>query len=94
MKLSPCIRQFFDQYLPHIKGVSEHTLKAYRDAFRLFLPFAAKFYGIKIKSLRVEHLSSVLIIAFLEDLQKERKIHQIFAAHGIRCKGRLKTVTV
>ena len=73
MKLSPCIRQFFDQYLPHIKGVSEHTLKAYRDAFRLFLPFAARFYGIKIKSLRVEHLSSILIIAFLEDLQKERK---------------------
>lgn len=73
MKLSPCIHQFFDQYLPHIKGVSEHTLKAYRDAFRLFLPFAAKFYGIKIKSLRVEHLSSDLIIAFLEDLQHERK---------------------
>lgn len=73
MKLSPCIRQFFDQYLPHIKGVSEHTLKAYRDAFRIFLPFAAKYYGIKIKSLRVEHLSPDLIIAFLEDLQQERK---------------------
>ena len=72
MKLSPCIRQFFDQYLPHIKGVSHHTVKAYRDAFRLFLPFAARFYNIKIKSLRVEHLSSELIIAFLEDLQKER----------------------
>ncbi|MBL6967709.1 MAG: tyrosine-type recombinase/integrase [Desulfobacteraceae bacterium] len=73
MKLSPCIRQFFDQYLPHIKGVSHHTVKAYRDAFRLFLSFAAKFYGIKIRSLRVEHLSSQLIIAFLEDLQRERK---------------------
>ena len=73
MKLSPCIRHFFDQYLPHIKGVSHHTVKAYRDAFRLFLSFAAKFYGIKIRSLRVEHLSSELIIAFLEDLQKERK---------------------
>ena len=73
MKLSPLIHQFFDQYLPHIKGVSEHTVKAYRDAFRLFLPFAAKFYNIKIKSLRVEHLSSELIIAFLEDLQRERK---------------------
>ena len=73
MKLSPCIRQFFDQYLPHIKGVSEHTVQAYRDAFRLFLPFAARFYNIKIKSLRVEHLSSELIIAFLEDLQRERK---------------------
>lgn len=73
MKLSPCIRQFFDQYLPHIKGVSEYTVKAYRDAFRLFLPFAGKFYNIKIRSLRVEHLSSELIIAFLENLQRERK---------------------
>ena len=73
MKLAPCIRQFFDKYLPHIKGVSENTIRAYRDAFRLFLPFAAKFYGIKIRSLRVEHLSSELIIAFLEDLQRERK---------------------
>jgi len=73
MKLSPCIRQFFDQYLPHIKGVSEHTVQAYRDAFKLFLPFAAKHYGIKIRSLRVEHLSSKLIIAFLEDLQRRRK---------------------
>ncbi len=60
MKLAPCIRQFFDQYLPHIKGVSEHTVQAYRDAFRLFLPFAARFYNIKIRSLRVEHLSSEL----------------------------------
>lgn len=73
MRLSPCIHHFFDQYLPHIKGVSEHTLKAYRDAFKLFLPFAATYYGIKIGSLRVEHLSSDVIIAFLEDLQNERK---------------------
>jgi integrase/recombinase XerD len=73
MKLSPLIHQFFDQYLPHIKGVSHHTVKAYRDAFRLFLPFAAKSYGIKVRSLRVEHLSSELIIAFLEDLQRKRK---------------------
>jgi len=73
MKLSPLIHQFFDQYLPHIKGVSHHTVRAYRDAFRLFLSFAAKFYGIKVRSLRVELISSGLIIAFLEDLQRERK---------------------
>jgi hypothetical protein len=48
MKLSPAIHQFFDHYLPHIKGVSDHTLKAYRDAFKLFLIFAADYYGIKI----------------------------------------------
>ncbi len=73
MKLSPLIHQFFDQYLPHIRGVSPQTVRAYRDAFRLFLPFAASFYSIKIKSLRLEHISRELIIAFLEDLQNERK---------------------
>jgi len=73
MKLSPMIHQFFDQYLPSIRGVSGQTVKAYRDAFRLFLPFAASFYNIKVKSLRVEHISTELVIAFLEDLQSERK---------------------
>ena len=73
MKLSPIVHQFFDQYLPHIKGVSPYTIRAYRDAFKLFLPFASKHYGIKIRSLRVEHISSQLILSFLNDLQKERK---------------------
>ena len=73
MKLSPIVHQFFNHYLPHIKGVSPYTIRAYRDAFKLFLPFAAKHFGIKIRSLRVEHISSELILSFLDDLQKERK---------------------
>jgi site-specific recombinase XerD len=73
MKLSPCIHQFFDQYLFHIRGMSHNTIQSYRDTFKLFLPFAAKHYGIKIKSLRIEHVSSTLIIAFLNELQEERK---------------------
>jgi integrase/recombinase XerD len=72
MKLSPASHQFFDRYLPHIKGVSEHTLKAYRDAFKLFLLFAAEYYGIKIKSLRLEQITSELLLAFLDDLQSHR----------------------
>jgi len=73
MKLSPLIHHFFDQYLPSIRGVSTQTIKSYRDAFRLFLPFAASFYNIKVKSLRVEHIKTELIIAFLENLQSGRK---------------------
>jgi len=73
MKLSTCIHRFFDQYLQHIKGVSPHTVKAYRDAFKLLLPFAAKYHGIKIESLRLEHVSSDLILSFLNQLEKERK---------------------
>jgi len=73
MKLSPFIQKFFGHYLPHIKGVSSLTIKTYRDAFKLFVPFAANYHGIKIKSLTVEHLSGELILAFLNELEKERK---------------------
>ena len=72
MKLNPLVRQFFNHYLPHLKGVSPYTIRAYRDVFKLFLPFAAGHYGIKIKSLRLEHLSSRLTLSFLDDLEKER----------------------
>ena len=72
MKLSTCIRMFFNQYLTHIKGLSPHTVKAYRDTFKLLLPFAAKHHGIKIESLRLEHVSSDLILSFLNQLEKDR----------------------
>ena len=73
MKLSSCLHQFFGQYLPHIKGVSTHTIKAYRDTFKIFLPFAAKYHSVKIDSLTLDHLSSELILAFLDELERGRK---------------------
>jgi site-specific recombinase XerD len=73
MKLSPCIHQFFHHYLPHIKGMSYLTIQSYRDTFRLFLPFAAQYYAIKVKSLRLEHITWELIIAFLDELEQQRK---------------------
>ncbi|MGB2930514.1 MAG: tyrosine-type recombinase/integrase [Desulfobacterales bacterium] len=72
MRLSTCIYQFFDQYLPRIKGSSRKTIKAYRDAFSLFLPFAAQHRSVKIDSLKIDHLSSDLILAFLYHLESER----------------------
>jgi site-specific recombinase XerD len=72
MKLSLCIHQFFNQYLPNLLGVSKYTIKTYRDTFALFLPFAADYLSIKIDSLRVDHLSVELVLAFLEHLQEGR----------------------
>ena len=73
MKLSVSLNQFFVQYLPHIKGSSEKTIAAYRDTYRLLLPFAADYHRINIASLRIEHLSVALIIAFLNHLEEKRK---------------------
>jgi integrase/recombinase XerD len=73
MKLSECIRQLFDQYLPRIKGVQDNTIKAYRDTFKLFLPFAAEARSVPIDSLRVNHLSPELVLSFLDHLEVDRK---------------------
>jgi len=73
MRLSTCVHQFFEKYLPQIKGVSPHTLKAYRDTFRSFLPFAANYHGIKLASLTLAHITPELVVDFLNYLESERK---------------------
>jgi integrase/recombinase XerD len=73
MRLSSAIHQFFSKYLPHIRALSAHSIKAYRDSFKLFLPFAANYYGINISSLQIQHLRVELILEFLDSLEKQRK---------------------
>jgi len=73
MRLSSAIHQFFGRYLPHIRALSPHTIKAYRDTFKLFLPFAANYHGIKISSLQIAHLRVELILDFLDSLEKQRQ---------------------
>jgi site-specific recombinase XerD len=72
MNLNTLIRQFFDQYLPRIKGSSQQTIKTYRDTYTLLLPFAANYHDIKIRSLKTGHLSNERILTFLDYLEKER----------------------
>jgi site-specific recombinase XerD len=72
MRLSSVIHQFFEKYLPHIKGVSPNSIKAYRDTFKLFLPFAASHYGINVGSLALNHLTPDVIVSFLDHLESER----------------------
>jgi site-specific recombinase XerD len=72
MRLETCIYRFFDQYLPRVKGSSDQTIKAYRDVFSLFLPFAANRLSIQIASLRVEHLSPEMLLSFLDHLESNR----------------------
>lgn len=73
MNLSVCIRRFFTEYLTDMKGVSACTIRTYRDAFRLLLPFAANYHRIKISSLEIEHLSFEMVLAFLNHLEKDRQ---------------------
>ena len=40
--LAPLLQAFFTDRLQRQRDASPHTIAAYRDAFRLLLPFAAK----------------------------------------------------
>ena len=73
MRLSAFIHQFFEKYLSHIKGVSPNSIKAYRDTFKLFLPFAASHYKINVDSLSLSHFTPEVILSFLDYLESERE---------------------
>jgi site-specific recombinase XerD len=72
MKLTTCVHYFFEQYLPRIKGCGLNTIKGYRDAFSLFLPFARDSLATPINALQVEQLTPALVVNFLGWLEKER----------------------
>jgi len=73
MRLTSCLHQYFTQYLPWIKGTSKQSVKAYRQTFSLLLHFLARHHSIKIKSLKIEHLSADSVLAFLHHLEFHRK---------------------
>ncbi len=72
MRLSTCMHQYFNEYLTRMVGASNETIKAYREAFNLFIPFAAKLCSVKPAKLDVEHLTFNLVLDFLDYLEAKR----------------------
>lgn len=70
--LAPTLEAFFTSRLVNEKGVSQHTIAAYRDTFRLLLCFAQKRTGKQPSKLEIEDLDATLIAAFLDHLEHER----------------------
>lgn len=70
MELSACLHQFFHTYLHDQRAVSSHTLKSYRDTFKLFVAYlhAKK----RAQRLNVEILDVKTVLAFLQHLEQER----------------------
>ena len=70
--LARLLEDFFLNYLPKIRGVSPHTLHAYRDALRLFLSHVAQRRGCAIDRLSMEHLQVTHVLTFLDELERQR----------------------
>jgi integrase/recombinase XerD len=69
---APTLEAFFTRRLIGEKGVSAHTIAAYRDTFRLLLRFAQQRTGKQPCALELDDLDAPLITAFLEHLEHDR----------------------
>ncbi|MBT7877188.1 MAG: site-specific integrase [Gammaproteobacteria bacterium] len=70
--LAHLLQLFFRSYLINQRHMSKHTISAYRDAFRLYLPFLANLLSKKVDSLSLADLNAKHLIAFLRHLEEER----------------------
>jgi integrase/recombinase XerD len=70
--LAPTLQAFFTERLMRQRGVSPHTVVAYRDTFRLLLTFVHERTGTAPSALQLEDLDAPLIGAFLDHLERDR----------------------
>jgi site-specific recombinase XerD len=70
--LAPILEAFFTERLQRQRRASEHTIAAYRDAFRLLLSFAEKRLGKSPSELLLADVDASLVGAFLDHVEKER----------------------
>ena len=71
--LSKLVTNFFLTHLAAERNVSHNTALAYRDAWKLFLQFAAKMRRRKVDALAFDHLTPDVVLAFLDSLEDVRK---------------------
>jgi site-specific recombinase XerD len=73
--LGDIIRSYFQDYLVCQRGLSDATIKSYRDGLRLFLQFLARENNTKISRLSLSDLTSDQVIAFLNEIEQQRLNH-------------------
>ncbi|MBI4266236.1 MAG: site-specific integrase [Acidobacteria bacterium] len=71
--LAAFVERFFTQRLMAQRKVSPHTIRSYRDTFRLLLAFAQQRLHKAPSALTLEDVDEPLIAAFLDDLEQRRR---------------------
>ena len=71
--LAPHLTAFLQDYLPNQRRFSRHTVQGYTDCFRLLVIYAAEKSNVRPCTLKIEHFTVALLVAFLESLEKDRK---------------------
>jgi site-specific recombinase XerD len=101
--LAPLLQAYFTERLAQ-RGVSPHTVTAYRDTWRLLLGFTRDRLRVTPSALDVGQLDATLIGAFLDHLEADRRntvrtrnlrlvaIHSLFAYAALRCPEHAATI--
>jgi site-specific recombinase XerD len=65
-------QRFFQNYLRQTRGASAHTVRAYRDALKLFFLFLAGHERKPVASLTLDDVRANTVLAFLEHIETRR----------------------
>ena len=68
------LHAFFYQRLVQQRNVSAHTVRSYRDTWRLFLRFVAAHHKRAVAQLTLAELTASEVAAFLQHSEDERKV--------------------
>lgn len=94
--LAPTLQSFFTDYLTGQRGVSSHTVLAYRDTLRLLLAYAFERTGTRPSDLDITAIDAEFIGDFLTMLEERRgnsirtrnarlaAVHSLFAHASLR----------
>jgi site-specific recombinase XerD len=66
------LSNYFFEYLPVQKGLSENTIKSYRDSMSVFLNYCEKERHLRREKLEIKNLDRSLIEDFLSWLEQEK----------------------
>lgn len=71
-ELGRSLVRFFHEYLPTLRGMSEHTIRGYRDAIVLFLRYLSEDSSRSVDRLDLCDINSEAVSRFLTFIQEKR----------------------
>jgi site-specific recombinase XerD len=71
-RLASCLRDYFTDHLPRLRGMSPNTIHSYRDSLLLLLRFLAAKRKRQISDLDLDDIESDQVLAFLNYLEQDR----------------------
>src|SRR5262245_11265290 len=101
-QLAICLRAYFTDHLPRLRGLSPNTILSYRDSLVLLLRFLAAQKKRQVCDLNLNDVEPDQILAFLNHLEQGRHngvstrnvrlaaIHAFFRYVGVRYPDQLE----